>query len=272
MQEPASTTEAHVAFAGDWHANAAWVRIALERLHRQFPQVRTVLHAGDFGLFPGRHPAGYLNAVDEACRQYGIRDILVTPGNHEDWSALNSAFAEHPGRPVQCSEFVWVLPRGYRFVIGGRSILSFGGAASVDYEYRVSGVSWWEAEIPSPEDVLNAVEGGPVDILITHDAVDGGTPRVELARVTNPQGWPTDALAYSAMSRARVTEVWKAVAPAVLVHGHMHLNAEAELPDGRRVISLGRDETPGNMGVLDLRTLDWLWVAEPNPGSVIRCP
>jgi hypothetical protein len=61
-----------------------------------------------------------------------------------------------------------------------------------------------------------------------------------------------------------VTEVWNAVKPAVLVHGHMHIADQIQLRDGRQVISLGCDETPGNVGVLDLTGLTWAWCREPS--------
>jgi len=265
VNDPSPETETQVAFAGDWHGNGYWARHALHRLHAQYPHVRTVFHVGDFGLMPGHEIDGYLNAVDNACARTCIDQILVTPGNHEHWDDLNARFSENPGQPVQFSERVWALPRGYRFRIGGRSLLSFGGAASVDFEYRVIGESWWPSEFPSREDVEHAIEGGAADILVTHETINGGTSQVEHALMANAHGWPLAALAYSAMSRMLVTEVWEAVKPAVLVHGHMHIADQIHLPSGRQVISLGCDEQAGNIGVLDLNTLTWSWCAEP-PG------
>jgi hypothetical protein len=270
-QLPELGDEHVVAFAGDWHGNGVWAAGALSRLNKYHPEVRTVLHAGDFGIFPGRHADGFIEAVDAACRSNGITRILVTPGNHEDWAALDAVFTARPGRAVRITERIWVLPRAYRFTVGDRRFLSFGGAASVDYEYRIAGESWWASEIPTDYDVRNAV-AGPVDVLVTHDAVDGGTPRVELALATNPGGWPVEALGYSALSRGRVTRVWTGTHAKVLVHGHMHIRDEIELEDGRQVISLGCDEQSGNIGVLDLRSLEWSWVAEDQPPEGTRLP
>jgi hypothetical protein len=256
-------TESQVAFAGDWHGNRFWAAHALRRLHAQFPQVRTVAHVGDFGLMPNHWTNQYVDAVDKACKTNDIDRVLVTPGNHEHWGELEPRFAEHPGHPVRFSERVWALPRGHRFMIGGRCFLSFGGAASVDFQYRVIGESWWPAEAPIRADVQRAIAGCRADVMVTHETINGGTPRVELALAANPHGWPLAALAYSAMSRGLVTELWDAVKPTVLVHGHMHIADQIQLPDGRQVISLGCDEQPGNIGVLDLTTLTWSWCAEP---------
>jgi hypothetical protein len=262
LRDLSDAREDQVSFAGDWHGNGTWAGTMLHQLNCQFPEVRTVLQAGDFGIMPGRHPHSYLEAVDEACEQNGIERILVTPGNHEDWDALNSRFATHPGEAIHWAERIWVLPRGYRFTLGGRTFLSFGGAASVDFAYRVPGESWWAAEMPTEDDVADTISDGHVDVLITHDTVDGGTPRVEHALGTNFGGWPVEALAYSAASRSRVTAVWKGVGPQVLVHGHMHIHDEVELADGRRIFSLGCDEQAGNVGVLTLSSLNWMWLAE----------
>ena len=44
----------------------------------------------------------------------------------------------------------------------------------------------------------------------------------------------------------------------------MHIADQIQLANGRQVISLGCDETPGNIGVLDLNTLAWAWCREPS--------
>ena len=41
------------------------------------------------------------------------------------------------------------LMRGQVFTIEGKKIFVFGGAESIDKEYRIPGVSWWPQEIPS---------------------------------------------------------------------------------------------------------------------------
>ena len=56
-------------------------------------------------------------------------------------------FDAHPGQAIRVSEVTWLLPRPARLRIGGRKILSLGGAASVDREWRVPGVSWWPDEV-----------------------------------------------------------------------------------------------------------------------------
>jgi hypothetical protein len=65
--------------------------------------------------------------------------------------------------------------------------MSFGGAASVDYEDRTENRDWWATEAPSDRDVAQAIAGGRVDVLLTHETVDGGTHQVERILRSNPK-------------------------------------------------------------------------------------
>ena len=251
-----------VAIAGDWHGSIGWVQSSIPRLHRQAPDVTTIFQVGDFGIFKERHGSGFLAAVDYWCKAAGINRVFVTPGNHEDWGELTARFAKQPGDAVQMSRVVWVLPRGFRFSLGEYQWMSFGGAASVDREFRIEDTDWWVNEIPTELDVEHAIGGGPVDVLLTHETIDGGTVEVESILASNPMGWPSKALEYSAESRNRVTRVWNAVRPQVLAHGHLHVKGEIELADARRVYSLGCNGTPGNLAVLNAQNLEWEWLKD----------
>ena len=246
--------------AGDWHANIMWVQTIIPRIARMAPDVQTILHLGDFAVWPERRGKGFLAAVDYWMKTAGMKRVLVTPGNHEDWSRLDARFASQPGEAVQLSETVLVLPRGYRFALSGRSFMSFGGAASVDYADRTPFRDWWPSEIPTEQDVEAAIAGGAVEVLLAHEAVNGGTAAVERSLHANPHGWNVEELAYSATSRERVTRVWEATEARLLAHGHMHLQGEVALSDGRRIYSLGCDNQRGNVAVLDLQNLAWTWL------------
>lgn len=261
----AFNNETRVAVAGDWHANVNWVQKVIPRLTRQYPDVCTILHVGDFGFWPGRQGRSFLGAVDYWCKSAGIARVLVTPGNHEDWAALDEVFAKTPGQAVQMSETVWALPRTHRFELAGRSFLSFGGAASIDYADRVPGKSWWPTELPTEADVTAAIAGGPVDVIIAHETVNGGTPATEKVLRSNPMSWSEEERAYSARSRDMVTRVWDTLAPKLLAHGHMHTSDDVELADGRRVYSLGCDNQANNLGLLTLSDLSWHWPDRSEP-------
>ena len=253
-------SETRVVVAGDWHANIDWVGQAIPSIAREAEEVRTILHTGDFGVWADTHGRKYLDAVDFWCEKAGISRVLVTPGNHEDWGWLDRKFNSQPGTPVALSSVVEVLPRGYRFQIGHKTFASFGGAASVDFESRLEGVSWFPAELPTEHDVADAINGGPTDVLLTHETIDGGTPASEAVLRSNPLGWSPAALAYSSRSRALVTEAWAGIAPKLLFHGHMHAADAITLPSGQQVTSLGRDGQAKNLALLELSTLEWRWL------------
>jgi hypothetical protein len=252
--------ETRVAVAGDWHANHLWIQSAIPALHRAAPDVCTILHVGDFGVLPDKRGKGFLAAVDAQCEATGIERVLVTPGNHEDWPRLVNRFASRPGEAVLLSDRVWVLPRGFRFRLAGRTFMSFGGAASLDFAYRRARGTWWPEEMPTVDDVSAAIAGGPVEVLITHETLIGGTPKVEMVVRANPQGWDEDALEYSRTSRRLITALWLGITPDLLFHGHLHAADRIELPNGQRVVSLGSDLQRKNVGVLDLASLAWTWI------------
>src|SRR5680860_676887 len=223
-----------VVFAGDWHGNLLWATSRLQSIGSSGPT--TILHVGDFGIWPGSSGKRYLHAVENTCARYDL-NIMITPGNHEDWARLTTLWANpkrrDPGTgealPLHLTEHVQVLPRGHRSPSAGRTFL------------------------PS---------GGPVDVLITHDTPESEwcVPAVRETLARNPHGWPQDSLTWAAVSRSRVNRVFEAVRPRLLVHGHHHVwgDRSVHLPGAghqTRVVSLGADGEAGNVWRLDLDTV-----------------
>lgn len=237
-----------VAVAGDWHGNAGWVGRAIPALGQIAPEVDTILHVGDFWPTPQ-----LCSAIDTWCGQSGIARVLVTLGNHEPYGDLTPLLDAHRWHAVRLSESVWVLPRPFRFTVAGIPFLSLGGAASVDAAWRVPGRDWWPDEAITDGQVEAAIEGGPATVMITHES-PSTTPVESVLRIlsSNPLGFPPRSLAYSAASREQVGRVWDAVRPSVLFHGHMHAPGVGATTDGREVVSLGMDDQPGNLALLDV--------------------
>ncbi|GAA5037660.1 metallophosphoesterase [Microbacterium fluvii] len=251
-----------VVVAGDWHANRPWIGRAIPAAART--GVQTILHLGDFGFWPGG-TADLLAAVEYWVGQSwkrrmtpGIERVLVTPGNHEDWAELDELFAAAPEQAARVSESVWVLPKGFRFTIAGREFLSFGGAASIDYRYRTPFRSWWPSEFPSQRDVEIAVAGGSTEVLLTHDAGRLRTPRVEKI-ISDPSPWTEAEREYTAESRLLIDYVVAGTQPLLHFHGHFHVRDSATIPrpglPPLQVESLGMDDQPGNLGLLELADL-----------------
>ncbi|KQR49808.1 hypothetical protein ASF87_10315 [Microbacterium sp. Leaf161] len=237
-----------VAVCGDWHGNVGWARMIARVLPRLAPDVTTLLHLGDWQMPPGE--------TDEAFADTSIEHIYVTVGNHEDFGQITPLLDKHPGDAVRVSDLTWILPRPGRLTIGGRRVLSLGGAASVDRQSRIEGLTWWPDEAVSDQNVAEAIAGGPADLMLTHES-PAGTPVRPVREIlrTNPHGFPKAALEASAASRAQVSKVWDAVRPELLAHGHLHAPGGGKTEDGRRVASLGRDGQNWNLGILDMKTL-----------------
>ena len=255
-----------VAVAGDWHGDRAWANARLQSLGER--GIDCVLHVGDFGIWPGTTGKQYLRMIEAVCDKYDIA-LLVVPGNHEDWGRLTTLWAnpkrqaeDGSGLPLYLTDHVAVLPRGWRWQMGGRSFVALGGAPSVDLHSRDIGRDWWPQEQMTQEDVDRTVAGGYADVMVTHDAPGPpwATPPVEAILSSNPMGWPDRALDYARIGRERVTEAFLGVKPRLLVHGHYHCSGQAtmRLPDTAyetNVWSLHMQGHGGNIRLLDLQTL-----------------
>ena len=241
-------SDQRVAVLGDVHRNVGWMRMLAKALPYLAPDVTTILQLGDWWM-----PA---SDIDEAFADGNITGIYVTNGNHEPWGEITPLLNKHPDEAVRISEIVWLLPRPAWLSIGGRSVLSLGGASSVDRESRIEGLTWWPDEAITDEHVAAAIAGPAADLMLTHESPAGTPVRAvrEILR-SNPHAFPKTALEASAASRVRVREVWDAVRPELLAHGHMHVAAGGKTEDGRRVASFGREGFEGNVGILDMRTL-----------------
>lgn len=247
VTERITLPDTRVALCGDWHGNIGWVRTLCKALPRLAPNIRTILQLGDWWMDPG---------ADALLIEAGIERVYVTLGNHENYGEITPLLNAHPGHAVRVSDITWILPRPARLTIGGRSVLSLGGATSVDKAWRREGVSWWPDEDITDEQVRAAIADGNADLMLTHEGPDR-TPvnAVRAVLSSNPMGFPDDALADSLHSRRRVAKVWDLVHPSLLAHGHMHAPGGGQTDDGRRVASLGCDGQQGNIGFLDMFTL-----------------
>lgn len=102
---------------------------------------------------------------------------LFVDGNHEDFDLLKTYPIEewHGGKVHKITESIYHLMRGEVFELNGLTFFSFGGAFSHDREYREEGVSWWQDELPTHDEVNHALDNlekynCSVDVILTHDA------------------------------------------------------------------------------------------------------
>lgn len=247
-----------VVLAGDWHGNTGWAEHVIWETQHLLPDEspRLILHAGDFGFWPGSAGARYLSVVEEALEEVDA-ELFFVDGNHEwhprlrDLQLERAAFKAHLG-PVRVSPRVSWLPRGYRWIWHGKTWLALGGAVSVDRSVRAEGVNWWPEETFSGDDIATAIEGGPADVMLCHDApgevhMDFGTPPHFMD--------PSDILRSDA-HRDQLQTVVDRVQPELLIHGHYHRVVRQETARGRRrILGLDMDGLDGNFTVLDTKTL-----------------
>lgn len=239
-----------LAVAGDWHGNLGWAIAATRSAARE--GVSTLLHVGDFGLdWPGSKRGRYESKLNKYLLELGIT-LVVSGGNHDNWETLESLPVEADGMATFRSN-IRVLPRGGRTQIQGLFVGALGGAFSVDYRHRREGREWWRNEEPTTADAEMLIAGGPIDILITHDAPAGVPLKgdFELSPENRTRAEET---------RVLLRGVVDALAPAHVFCGHWHQRRIHELShqDGRisRVDVLNKENSREGNAVL-------LWPGEP---------
>lgn len=162
-----------------------------------------VIVCGDFGIwhdYKDKTESKQLNNLAKL-----NHTILWCDGNHENFDRLYGGEFEEVdfmgGRAHKIRDNVYHLMRGNIFDIEGKKFFVFGGASSHDVEdgifaeedydseydfyeaireayrkklrYRVKGISWWERELPTEEEIEFARQnlkehGNEVDYVISH--------------------------------------------------------------------------------------------------------
>lgn len=134
--------------------------------------------AGDFGI------PWYSRALDMHYKDDKLLDLLrnapfttcFVDGNHENFDLLYSnPVIEKWGGRVHDLDGIYHLMRGEIFTMENQTIFTFGGATSVDKQYRTPSISWWEQENSTSEEQSYAIENLKkhnfnVDYVITHQA------------------------------------------------------------------------------------------------------
>jgi hypothetical protein len=137
----------------------------------------TLIILGDFGGI-------YDNFTQDVPYDPSVKQLLEKPwttlfidGNHENFVRLNALpSAEKYGDEVGVvSDNLFHLKRGRLYTIEGKTFFTFGGAYSIDKNYRVPYVSWWPEELPSEADYHAALNklietNYKMDYVLTHTA------------------------------------------------------------------------------------------------------
>lgn len=215
-----------LAVVGDVHGNYGWMRTVVKSAARE--GVQTVIQVGDFGLdWPGAMRGRLEQRLNRLLVELDM-EIVVSPGNHDNMSVISTLEVEDDNL-IRWRSNIGVLPKGGRTVIEGLRIGGLGGALSVDKKFRAEGKNWWADEEPTREQAEQLVAGGPIDVLIAHDAPMG-------VLVRSSMDLPAELVEQANQTRILLREVVDRLAPANVLCGHWHQRIIHELPahpDGR---------------------------------------
>lgn len=212
---------------GDWHGDAQWARLAFSSAARK--NASTLLHVGDFPLdWPGRGRGRFEDRLNRFLAANG-QTLIVSPGNHDCIERIDRLNIEGDGLITWRSN-IKVLPKGGRTVIGGLTVAGLGGAYSVDREFRTEGKDLFSDEEPTAAQAEQLIAGGPVDILITHDAPLG-------VPVESGFDLPPDIVERADRTRILLRDVVERLQPRHVFCGHWHQRVTHEIRHPGGVVS-----------------------------------
>lgn len=246
---------------GDTHGNASWLERVLDVATSA--SVDRIIQLGDFGWWPRQYTA---DAFVDIARAAPVPFWWID-GNHEDHDSLESAIAAAVGPThdgvIGLGGNLSYVRRGTRVLWDGVTVLFCGGAHSIDRNIRIDGVSWFDAEHVSDDDVSICSAGRHSDVFLCHDAPAGWRiPDLPSDRGL-PWVWQVELPACEA-HRRQVGRIFDAVTPALVVHGHYHVAYRRQLEAGWGpvdIVGLSADGSTGNLAVLDCH--EGTWAVEP---------
>ena len=187
---------------GDCHSDFDRFSTRIFTEQKEMTKDDTVIICGDFGGIWYQEDSVYIRRENYELNYLEEKPFttVFVDGNHENFDRLNSfPIKEWNGGLVhEIRPSVLHLIRGEVYTIEGKKFFAFGGARSHDisdgildyadedwkekakaldkqgkYMYRIKGLSWWEQELPTEEEMQNGIENlkkhnNKVDFIITH--------------------------------------------------------------------------------------------------------
>lgn len=201
---------------GDTHGNRGFTKSAITWASEN--DVDQIVQVGDFGFWPRvNNGQTFLHDVGKHAHTLGV-NFSWLDGNHEDHLALTSTIRTRgTGRIVHGKYPLTYLDRGARWEWNGVWFGAFGGAFSIDRQWRTedSGqYGWFKEEMPDASKIESL---GKVDVLFTHDS-----PIVPPCMYSS--GFKRDET--STQSQRTVYDALLSAKPDLLIHGHWHVNEQ----------------------------------------------
>lgn len=205
---------------GDTHANTSWVR------NYVYPVALTVgadaiVQLGDFGAWEHTgEGVEFMDQVGAAAQAAGI-PLYWLHGNHDKHSHTIKRYKRDQQGFRPCREYVLYIPQGHTWRWSGVSMRAFGGAYSVDKDWRVERDSrqgrrdflWFPEEEMTDSQMTGmlATDSSPKDIVFSHDKPFSSKP-----------GWNRKDIAGCIPNQLRLERALRVHKPAWWFHGHLH--------------------------------------------------
>lgn len=258
--------ERYIAVFGDWHRDSAWAAKAISSA--SFAGAKLGIQLGDFGLMGNIEE--YLSEVNSALLEADMI-LFVVPGNHEDHDYLDDdlmfEILESGIRRVKLGHKVdsriYILPRGFVWKQAGSKMLALGGAASIDWDGRTPGVSWWPQEVITEAEADRIIGENHEDVMamFSHDAPKDVMALAQVAAQSD-HIWGRENIEYAESSRKELDRVFRSVKPKTEFHGHWHTKVDefGEFLEGdcdsdvfeSRIVGLDREDTFENIAIYDV--------------------
>jgi predicted phosphodiesterase len=242
--------------AGDCHGSIAQIMYLIQIARNQ--ECEKIFVLGDFGAWE-HMPDGvaFFNGCNTFATESGI-PIYWLRGNHDKSSLVEQMYQDRDEEGfILCRPGLKYAPDGLRWTWGGVRFLSFGGAYSVDKDWRLaqeakltqkihrvegyrraagrppktepelsfSGWLWFPEEEASDCDVEHILSDPTgIDILLTHDKPVSSSP-----------GWNRKHLPECQPNAQRVQKIITHLYPALNLHGHLHYRYTDHILTGSRV-------------------------------------
>lgn len=263
-----------ILFSGDTHGEIGTIKSILREAKKN--ECDRVFVLGDFGYW--EHTAEgvyYLDRVDHYAKLYGI-PVYFLDGNHDKTSLLLENYDVLDGEEfIHVRDYVKYSPRGHRWTWDGLRFASFGGAYSVDKDWRLhmekkraeqiahqnsyrtssqqksidtSETLWFPEEEMTDIDMDQFLkDDSPVDIILAHDMPRGANPKWN--RKNLEECWP---------NQDRLQKAVLKLQPKLYLHGHLHYAYTDKVRCGdddkfTTVIGLNADGEKGTTMVMDLK-------------------
>ena len=156
---------------GDMHGDMTrFEEKGIKRLRRG----DTLIVCGDFGFIWDGSPAEQKTLKKLAHKRF---QILFVEGCHDNLDLLS----RYPlvdfggGKAHKIADNIYHLVRGGIFTVEGHKFFAFGGGESVDHDMRELGKTWWEEEMPTPDEMEAgrqnlALQDNRVEFIVSHEA------------------------------------------------------------------------------------------------------